>query len=113
MIKPKISVYHHPNTQIRSFLLETEISSYCVERFERPLTSKTKGNYNALGVIGATIVRDILNINGVKEIHIKPKEVRLKKEISFSWNEIEKRVIDILIRALRKKKLKIVKKNIH
>lgn len=113
MIRPKISVYHHPNTQIRSFLLDTEVSAYCVERFEKPLTANSEGILNDLGVIGATIVKDILTIDGVKEIHIKPKEIRLKKEISSSWNGIEKRVIDILIRAIRKKELKIIKKNSH
>jgi len=51
-----------------------------------------------------------LAIQDVNEIHIKPKEIRIKKEISSSWETIEKKVVEILTRALRRKQIKVVKR---
>ena len=35
-------------------------------------------------------------IPGVMEIRIKPKEIRMKKEPFFSWEDIEGKVLEIL-----------------
>jgi len=48
-------------------------------------------------------------IAGVKEIRIKPKEIRMKKEEWSAWEDIEGPVIEILKRSLRKKKIRIIK----
>ena len=56
-------------------------------------------------------MREIMAIPGVEEIYIKPKEVRMKKSPSISWDEIEKKIIEILDRALRRKEIRVIKKD--
>ena len=57
----------------------------------------------------ARIVKEILALSNVREIRIKPKEIRVKKEEYSSWGDIEDRVSEILNRALRRKKIRLVK----
>lgn len=106
----QIEIYIHPNPEIRSFLTNTEISAYRVEKFKKPPEKNWEHTLKQLGVIGAQVAKEILAIHGVNEIHIKPKEIRIKKEISSSWEAIEKKVVEILTRALRKKQIKVVKR---
>jgi len=109
-IDRQIEIYLHPNPEIRSFLTNTEISAYRVEKFKKPPEKEWEHTLKQLGVIGAQVAKEILAIQDVNEIHIKPKEVRIKKEFSSSWETIEKKVVEILIRALRKKQIKVVKR---
>jgi hypothetical protein len=109
MRNPKIVVYNYPNPEIKSFITTFEISSPRVEHFKKPLDKDSEDTLWQLGIIGAQIVKEIMSIPGVKEIHIKPKEIRMKKEISSSWEDIEKQVITILNRAFRKKQIKVIK----
>ena len=106
----QVEIYLHPNPEIRSFLTNTEISAYRVEKFKKPLEKDWEHTLKQLGVIGAQVAKEILAIHDVNEIHIKPKEIRIKKEISSSWEAIEKKVVEILTRALRKKQIKVVKR---
>jgi Zn-dependent membrane protease YugP len=106
----RIEIYIHPNPEIRSFLTNTEISAYRVEKFKKPPEKNWDHTLKQLGVIGAQVAKEILAIHGVNEIHIKPKEIRIKKEISSSWEAIEKKVVEILTRALRRKQIKVVKR---
>ncbi len=106
----QIEIYIHPNPEIRSFLTNTEISAYRVEKFKKPPEKNWDHTLKQLGVIGAQVAKEILAIHGVNEIHIKPKEIRIKKEISSPWEAIEKKVVEILTRALRKKQIKVVKR---
>lgn len=106
----QIEIYIHPNPEIRSFLTNTEISAYRVEKFKKPPEKNWDHTLKQLGVIGAQVAKEILAIHGVNEIHIKPKEIRIKKEISSSWETIEKKVVEILTRALRRKQIKVVKR---
>ena len=106
----QIEIYRHPNPEIRSFLTNTEISSYRVEKFRKPLEKGWETNLKQLGVIGAQVAKEILAIPDIHEIHIKPKEIRVKKEGSSSWEAIESKVVEILIRALRRKQIKVVKR---
>jgi len=106
----QIEIYIHPNPEIRSFLTNTEISAYRVEKFKKPLEKNWEHTLKQLGVIGAQVAKEIWAIHDVNEIHIKPKEIRIKKEISSSWETIEKKVVEILTRALRKKQIKVVKR---
>ena len=103
-----VEIYNHPNPEIKSFLTRVAISAPRVEKFQRPLQQDREADLKGLGVIGAQIVRDIMKVPGVQEIHIKPKEIRMKKELSSSWNEIEARILEILERALRKKDMRVV-----
>ena len=105
----KISIYHHPNPEIKSFLTDTEISTARVERFNKPLGKDWERNLKQLGIIGAQLVKEIMALTEVQEVHIRPKEIRIKKEISSSWQEIEKQVLYILDRALKRKKIKLIK----
>jgi hypothetical protein len=105
----KVEIYHHPNPEIRSFLTNTEISAHRVEIFERPLEKDWEHILKELGIIGGQVVKEVMAIQEIEEIHIKPKEVRIKKEISSSWDKIEKKVVEILTRALRRKQIKVIK----
>ena len=62
-----------------------------------------------MGLLGAQLVREIMSIPGVKEIYIKPKEIRMKKESGSSWEEIEKAVFKALNRAFRRKEIRVIK----
>ena len=105
----KVEIYHHPNPEIRSFLTNTEISAHRVEIFKRTLEEDWEHILKELGIIGRQVVKEVMAIQEVEEIHIKPKEVRIKKTTSSSWGKIEKKVVEILIRALRRKQIKVVK----
>jgi len=106
----KIVIYKHPNPEIRSFITSEEVSPPRVEYFKKPIDNRAEDLLNRLGIIGSQIVRETIAIPGVVDIRIKPKEILLKKERSYSWSEIEKPVVEILNRALRKKQIRIVKK---
>ncbi len=108
---PRVVVYKHPNPQIRSFFTSDEISAYRVEYFKNPLREDSEEVLNELGVVGKLVVREIMAIPGVEDIYIKPREVRIKKGPSISWDKIEEKALEILNRALRRKEMRLVKKN--
>jgi len=105
----KVRVYHHPNREIRSFLTDREISAPRVEKLRKPLNKAWKESLEPLGIIGAQVVKEIMAIQGVHEIQIKPKEVRIIKEAACSWEAIEERIIEIIVRALKRKQIRLVK----
>ncbi len=109
MLKSKISIYVHPNPEIKSFTTMESISPPRVEYFKNPLNKEKEESLNHLGIIGAQIVKEVMAIPGVNEIRIKPKEIRMKKELNASWDDIEDKVCQILNRALKRKGIKIVK----
>ena len=109
MVESGIKIYHHPNPQIKSFLTDTAISVPRVEAFRKPLDSSNEDVLKQIGSIAGQIVRDIMSIPGVLEIRIKPKEIRMKKEESAGWEEIERQVLAILKRALRRKQIRMIK----
>jgi hypothetical protein len=104
----KIVIYHHPNREIKSFLTPEQIFPPRVEYFKRPLDKDSEETLKSLGVIGAQVVKEIMAIEGVIEIRVKPNEIRMKKEGPFSWEDIEGKVLEILIRALRRKQIRVV-----
>lgn len=108
----RVRIYNHPNPEMKSFLATVEISAPRVEHFKKPLDKDSEKILNQLGIIGAQIVKEIMAIPGVMEIRIKPKEIRMKKEGSSSWEEIEEKVLEILNRAVRKKQIKVVRPQI-
>jgi Scaffold protein Nfu/NifU N terminal len=105
----KVEIYNHPNPEIKSFLTTVELSAPRVEIFKKPFDENREDSLSQLPLIGAQIVKNIMDIPGVREIIIKPKEIRMKKETSASWEGIEKKVIEILTSALRRKQIKMVK----
>lgn len=105
----EVKIYHHPNREIRSFLTDVEISTPRVEKFRKPLEKEWENTLKPLGTIGAQVVKEILAIQEVREIQIKPKEVRIMKEASCSWEAIEERIVGILMRALKRKQIRLIK----
>jgi hypothetical protein len=103
-----ITVYYHPNLEIRSYLTEEAISSLRVEHLKGPLTDETAKALNKLGLIGARVAKEILEIKGVSEIRMKPQEIWVKKTNSSSWDELERKILSIIGRALRRKKIRLV-----
>ncbi len=104
-----VTVYRHPNPEIRSFLTTIDLSAPRVEYFKSPLTQEDDASLRPLGLIGAQMVRDILAVEGVLELRIKPKEIRVKKELSSSWEQIETQILEVVQRAIKKKKFKVIK----
>lgn len=109
MSKEGVVIYHHPNPEMRSFLTSEEISAFRVEHFKRPLTGNSEKALRSLGIIGAQIVKEIMAIQDVMEVWIKPKEIRIRKEESSSWKGVEEKVYQILDRAMRRKGMRLVK----
>ncbi|MBW1999980.1 MAG: NifU N-terminal domain-containing protein [Deltaproteobacteria bacterium] len=105
----EVVVYNHPNPEIRSFLPPENICPPVVEHFKKPVEKDFQVMVKRLGLIGAQTVKEILAIPGVKELHMKPKEVIVKKESWVSWDGIETRILRILARAVRKKHISVVK----
>jgi hypothetical protein len=106
---PQVLVYRHPNPEIRSFLTPKAISSYRVEYFKRDFFDQSEASVKSLGLIGEHAVRELMALPGIEEIHIKPREVWIKKSTATAWDDIEDKIIQILKRALRKKEIVRVK----
>jgi hypothetical protein len=106
--RPGIMIYRHPNPEIRSYLTSDEISKYRVERFTAPGGDGFEAQLKTLGTIGAHVVREILAVPGVREVEIKPREVRVKKETSVSWDPIEPKILHALNTAFRRKAIRAV-----
>ena len=105
-----IIIYHHPNPEIKSFLISEEISAPRVEHFKKPLQKGSEEISELVGIFGAQIVKEIMLIPGVMEVRIKPKEIMVKKEESSSWEEIAGRVFEIINRAIKRKNITLVKR---
>ncbi|MCF8145701.1 MAG: NifU N-terminal domain-containing protein [Deltaproteobacteria bacterium] len=106
--RPGIMIYRHPNLEIRSYLTSAEISRYRVERFTANGGEALETQLRTLGTIGAYVVREILAIPGVREVEIKPRELRVRKEASVSWDLIEPKIVHALNTAFRRKTLRVV-----
>jgi hypothetical protein len=103
-----IQVIVHPNPEIKSFLFHEPISAPWLEIYKKPLDSATEERISRLGAIGGQIVRDLLEIDGLNWIRINPKEIMLKKELRADWTQIEPAILEILHRALRKKRIHVI-----
>jgi hypothetical protein len=106
--RPGIMIYRHPNPEIRSYLTSAEISRYRVEIFTVRDGDALEAQLKILGAIGAYVVREILTIPGVREVEIKPRELRVKKETSVSWDLIEPKILHALNTAFRRKEIRLV-----
>ena len=104
-----VKIYHHPNPEIKSFLTMESIFPASVGVYKNPFNKIEKENLQRLDAITSQIVMGVMGLPGVKEIRIKPKEIRMKKEEEASWDDIEDKVCQILNRALIKKQIKRVK----
>ena len=109
MKKTLIQIYKHPNPHVRSFLTHTEISAYRVEKLKRPFVETKELMRSRLGRIGSQVAEDLMALSGVEEIHMKPKEIRIKKRVSTPWESIENQILEIIRRALRRKQIRVIK----
>ena len=109
MTEAAVSIYHHPNPQIKSFLTQEALFPPLVVLFKNPLDKTADEDLKKMGAFGSQIVRDISSLSGVKEFRVKPKEIRLTKEEHAAWDDIETKVCQILDRALRKKQIRRIK----
>ena len=109
MTVASITIYRHPNPEIRSFLTQEDLFPPFVALFKNPLDETAEEDLKKIGGLGKQIIRDIIALSGVKEIRVKPKEIRMKKAENVSWDGLEEKVCRILDRALRKKQIKRVK----
>jgi hypothetical protein len=48
-------------------------------------------------------------IPGIVKITVKPKEVKISKDITCRWDTIENAVINAIERAIMRKRIKIIK----
>jgi len=108
MSDEKVVIYDHPNPEFKSFLLPEEVSPPRVERFQKPLDRNGEERLKRLGILGAQVVREIMAVPGVMEVWLKPNEIRVKKELNWTWEKIQGPILEIVHRVLRKKKIRIV-----
>ncbi len=110
MPRKGVEVYYYPNREIRSFLMAVDIFPPRVEHFRRPLGNDREHMLRDTGVLQRQAMIGLLKIPGIRQITIKPREVRITKEASGSWETIERQVIEVLERALRKKDIRVLEK---
>jgi len=103
-----ITIYHHPNSEIRSYLTSDEISRYRVERFRSDDEEAFETKLKALGAIGAHVIQEVMAISGVHDVSIKPRELRVKKETAAAWDPIQEKIINALNTAFRRKTIHLV-----
>ena len=109
MAEGTINIYLHPNPEIRSFLTQEDLFPPRVLSYKKPLGEIADEDFKKMGVFVSQIIREIMALSGVKEIRVKPKEIRMTKDENASWDDMEARVCQILDRALRKKRIKRIK----
>ena len=106
--KKNVRVYIHPNPEIRSFLTTSDIYPLRVDHYKKPFDSEKEVIAENLGYKDAQLIRDLMSIPGISEISVKPKEIRVTKDTSCSWDKIESHLIKSIERALRRKEFKAV-----
>lgn len=93
-----------PNPNIRIFHTNFEISKSHIQIFYRPLRESSKEYLTKIGRKGATIVRRLFKIPGVTEVFVHPYSLGIKKGECFKWDEIEDRVIEVIMKSAPKPK---------
>jgi hypothetical protein len=109
MDKADIKIYQHPNPELKSFLTPIHIFPPQVHHLKNPLGEPTERALTQLNSVQVQTLKEMMAVPGVKEVYIKPNEIRMKKELSASWQEIETAILKILGRALRRLEIRIVK----
>jgi len=109
MAEQEITIYRHPNREMRSFLMPVELIPPRVEYFTKPIGTESRAALAQLGQIGDRTVREILSLPDVASLWINPKEIRVKKEASASWEGLEEKILLVLNRSLRRKAMRVVR----
>ncbi|MDD3475172.1 MAG: NifU N-terminal domain-containing protein [Candidatus Dojkabacteria bacterium] len=93
-----------PNPNMRNYHTNFEISKSHIQIFYRPLRESTGGYLIEVGRKGATIVRRLFKIPGVTEVFVHPYSLGIKKGKCFKWDEIEPKVIEVIMKSAPKPK---------
>jgi hypothetical protein len=109
VVQDSIDIYYHPNEEIRSFLIPIEIFSRRVEHFQKPLPADWEKTLEPSGTLEKQIFRELLSISGIRRITAKPKELRITKERAAAWATLEPKILNVLKRAVARKRMKVVK----
>lgn len=107
--EPILRVYHHPNPDFRSFLLEEEIAPPRVERFQVPMDREQGLRARGLGPDGERAVLEIMALPGVHEVRIKPLELRVRKASDASWEALTPRISHSVLSLLKRRRIRVVK----
>lgn len=97
-----VRVETHPNSEVRTYHPNFEISKAHIENFWRPVRPESKEYLKKLGRKGAVLVRRLLALSGVSEVTIKPYEVIVHKGLNFSWDDIEPKVLETIEMSMPK-----------
>ena len=103
-----VRVYRHPNTEIRSYLTQDEITRPLYETFENPLNETRDTLAQRLGTIGARVVQEVLALPGVAQIRFKPKEIRVRKTPTTAWDDLEPEILRVVERAVRRSRMRVL-----
>lgn len=108
MAEHEVTIYRHPNPEIRSFLTREPLSPPTLWVGRRPFESEDIARLKRLDLVAAQLIRNLAEIPGIEEIRLKPKEIRVKKIPDASWEQIEARALQDIRGALRRRKLHLV-----
>jgi len=93
-----------PNPNMRIFHTNFEISESHIQVFYRPLRESSEEYLTKIGRIGATIVRRLFRIPGVTRVFVHPYSLDIEKGECFEWNQIEPKVIEVIMKSAPKPK---------
>jgi len=93
-----ITVEECPNVNWRRFCITVEISKSS-RSFWSPLELISKQRLMEMGKRGATLVKAVLTIPGVYKVEVYPDFIYVAKNVSYTWEIIEPRVIEALKKA--------------
>ena len=97
-----VRVETHPNSDVRTYHPDFEVSKAHIENFWRPVRPESKEYLKKLGRKGAVLVRRLLALHGVAEVTIQPYQLMVKKGLNFSWDNIEPKVLETIEMSMPK-----------
>lgn len=101
-IRPNIKVEKAPNPYYRSYHTRYVLSKTDIQIWEAPFTThngELGDDYASLGQTGRRVVRQILAIDGVERIYIRPYMISVSIGQAYPWASIETQIIEILRRV--------------
>lgn len=94
-MRTRIVVEYVPDPQRRLYHVTVELTkSSSYERFCRPLRESSKNYLTRLSDVGGQLVRDLIAIDGVKEVGISSYDVRVLKGEAFEWDDMKEGILD-------------------
>lgn len=101
--KPKIVVVHVLNPQVRQFETAFPVSRAHINHFPFPLQEGpgwgTERELTAIGPIAETLLRNLNEIAGIKEVFTNLYSITVTKGRAFDWEDIEPPVLEALVKV--------------